>query len=130
MEEQVVLLADDTENVILLFKDYLERAGYRVVVARNGVEAVTLAESLRPSLILMDVQMPVMDGMEAARNIRRIPALQHTPIIALTALAMKGDRERCLKAGMNDYLSKPVNLKTLLEMVRNHLSGSAEESRS
>ena len=129
-KEQTILLADDTEDVIMLFKDYLERAGYKVTAARNGAEAVALAESLNPSLILMDVQMPVMDGMEAARNIRRIPALQHTPIIALTALAMKGDRDRCLEAGMNDYLSKPVILKTLLEMIQNHLSGNAEESRA
>ena len=127
-KRHTILLVDDTEDVILLFKDYLERAGYRVVAGRNGVEAVALAEQVNPSLILMDVQMPVMDGMEAARNIRRIPALRHTPIIALTALAMKGDRDRCLEAGMSDYLSKPVTLKELTRMIQSHLDPGGMDS--
>jgi CheY-like chemotaxis protein len=100
-----------------------------VALARNGVEGVNLAQEIRPSLILMDVQMPVMDGLEATRRIRAIPVLERTPIIAITALAMKGDRERCFEAGMNDYLSKPVMLKTLLEVIRKHLSENQEDSQ-
>jgi CheY-like chemotaxis protein/two-component sensor histidine kinase len=126
-ERHTLLLVEDTDEVVLLFKDYLEHAGYRVVTARNGMEGVALAEKISPSLILMDVQMPVMDGLEATRRIRKIPNLERTPIIAITAFAMKGDRERCLEAGMNDYLSKPIMLKTLIEMIKDHLSSAPKD---
>jgi CheY-like chemotaxis protein len=128
-QERVILVVDDTEDVILLFKDYLEHAGYRVAAARNGKEGIAQARDLNPDLILMDVQMPLMDGLEAAREIRKIPAFAHTPIIALTALAMKGDRDRCIEAGMNDYLSKPVVLRSLVELIEKHLSDRAEDTR-
>ena len=117
-----ILLVDDTEEVVVLLRDYLEYAGFKVVTARNGLDGIAQAEALNPSLILMDVQMPVMDGLEAGRRIRAIKALERTPIIALTALAMKGDRERCLAAGMNEYISKPVNLRALISMIQNQLS--------
>ncbi|MEP0806693.1 MAG: PAS domain S-box protein [Chloroflexota bacterium] len=120
-QRHTILLVEDTEEVILLMRDYLEYNGFKVAVAPNGVEGVAQAEAVQPSLILMDVQMPVMDGLEATRRIRKIPSLQRTPIIALTALAMKGDRERCIEAGMNDYISKPVELKALLQIIQNHL---------
>ena len=96
-----------------------------VVVARNGDEAVDLARSESPDLILMDVQMPGMDGLEATRRIRADAdpetglrtSLADVPIIALTALAMPGDRERCLEAGANEYLGKPVSLRRLVETI-------------
>lgn len=124
-----ILLVDDTEEVVLLLRDYLEYAGFKVVVARTGLESIAQAEKITPSLILMDIQMPVMDGLEATRRIRAIDALEHTPIIALTALAMKGDRERCLAAGMNEYISKPVNLRALMSMIQNQLSHGKEAER-
>ncbi len=88
--------------------------GYHLVLATNGQEAVALCQAQHPNLILMDIQMPVMDGMEAIRQIRRDPALANIPIIALTALAMAGDREKYLAAGANEYLSKPFKLKQLV----------------
>lgn len=125
-KDHTILLIEDTEEVVLLVKDYLEYIGFNVTIARNGVEGIALAEKIEPSLILMDVQMPVMDGLEATRRMRKIAALRDTPIIALTALAMKGDRELCLEAGMNDYIGKPVNLKTLARIVNNRLHPERE----
>jgi CheY-like chemotaxis protein len=112
-----ILLAEDSEANIATLSDYLAAKGYDVAVARNGSEAVARAQEKRPELILMDIQMPGMDGLEAARRIRARADLAHIPIIALTALAMPGDRERCLEAGASDYLTKPVNLRTLLAAI-------------
>jgi CheY-like chemotaxis protein/two-component sensor histidine kinase len=120
-QKHTILLVEDTEEVTMLLRDYLQYNGFKVAAAPNGVEAITQAEMIQPSLILMDVQMPVMDGLEATRRMRQIPSLQRIPIIALTALAMRGDRERCLEAGMNDYISKPVVLKDLLQIIQKHL---------
>ena len=86
--------------------------------AKNGVMAVEMAAELQPDLILMDIQMPLMDGITALKFIRKNVVLQTIPIIALTALAMFGDRERCIAAGATDYLSKPVVLKSLLGLIR------------
>jgi CheY-like chemotaxis protein/anti-sigma regulatory factor (Ser/Thr protein kinase) len=113
-----ILLAEDNEINILAIGDYLQDRGFHVVVARNGREALNLAGEARPDLILMDIQMPEMDGLEATRHLRARPESAATPIIALTALAMPGDRERCLGAGANEYLTKPVSLKGLVETIQ------------
>ena len=113
-----ILLAEDNEANVLTVGGYLEDKGYRMHYATNGVVAVRLARELRPALILMDIQMPVMDGLSAIREIRADPAIAAIPIVALTALAMPGDRERCLAAGATEYMSKPVNLKALTELVK------------
>jgi signal transduction histidine kinase/DNA-binding response OmpR family regulator len=114
-----LLLAEDHEINRQLIQDYLGAKGYQVVVAVNGQEAVDLVKELRPTLVLMDVQMPEMDGLEATRAIRAMgdPVLAQLPIIALTALAMPGDRERCLTAGASAYLSKPVDLAALNTLI-------------
>jgi len=109
----LVLLAEDNEVTIEVMSAVLQAKGYRLIVARNGQEAVDRAKEESPDLILMDVQMPVMDGIEATRQIRDITELASTPIIIVTAVAMDGDRERCLATGANEYLSKPVSLKNL-----------------
>jgi signal transduction histidine kinase len=109
----LVLLAEDNEANIISISAYLHAKEYRLVVAKNGEEAIALAKSQKPNLILMDIQMPRLDGLEAIRQIRLDPNLEKVPIVALTALAMSGDRERCLQAGANEYLSKPVKLKEL-----------------
>jgi PAS domain S-box-containing protein len=119
---KTILLVEDTESVVMLVRDYLELSGYKVEVARDGVMGVSKATTSQPDLILMDVQMPGMDGLEATRRIRQEPTLRNTPIIALTALAMANDRERCLEAGMNDYVSKPVNLRQLIKTIQSYLS--------
>ena len=118
-----ILLVEDTKEVTMMIKDYLELAGYKVVTAQDGVDAIVQAKLVRPDLILMDVQMPRMDGLEATRKLRSEPNFRATPIIALTALAMPSDRERCLEAGMDEYISKPVNLKVLVKIIQGCLFG-------
>jgi CheY-like chemotaxis protein/nitrogen-specific signal transduction histidine kinase len=121
----VILLAEDNEVNITTLADYLLVKGYQVVVARNGAEAIERAMERHPDLILMDIQMPGMDGLEAICRIRANPTLEMIPIIALTALAMPGDRERCLAAGADDYLSKPVSMKGLVATIDTHLHRTA-----
>jgi CheY-like chemotaxis protein len=91
--------------------------------AANGAIAVRMARELRPALILMDIQMPVMDGLSAIKEIRADPAMREIPIVAITALAMPGDRGRCLSAGATDYMSKPVSMKAISEMVAHLVPG-------
>jgi signal transduction histidine kinase len=114
----LLLLAEDNEGNIATMSAYLEAKGYRVIVARDGQEAIALARINHPNLILMDIQMPVMDGLEATKQIRLDPILASTPIIALTALAMAGDRQKCLDAGVNEYISKPIKLSTLFQKIQ------------
>jgi PAS domain S-box-containing protein len=121
-ERPLILLAEDNEASIHAVVDYLDAHGYRVCIAHDGTEAVALAQSEQPALILMDIQMPGMDGLEATRRIRADRSQDKTPIIALTALAMPGDRERCLAAGADDYLSKPVSLRALTQTIETHLA--------
>jgi CheY-like chemotaxis protein len=120
----LILLAEDNEPSIEIFSYYLESKGYRVAVARNGMQAVSMVEELRPDLILMDIQMPAMDGLTAIKTIRSTEYAAATPIIALTALAMLGDRERCIEAGANEYVSKPVSLKRLVQLIDSFLVSS------
>lgn len=117
LERPLILLVEDSMSSIRLMSDYLHAKSYGIVVARNGNDAIALARGERPDVILMDIQMPGMDGLETTRRIRAEAALQHVPIIALTALAMRGDREKCLAAGANDYMSKPISLKKLIEII-------------
>lgn len=118
----LILLAEDNEANISTFSSYLTAKGYSMILAKNGQEAIDLAHSEQPSLILMDIQMPYVDGIHAITTIRQNPQLVGVPIIALTALAMEGDRERCLAAGANDYLAKPVQLKQLNQKIQEWLN--------
>ncbi len=117
----LILLADDNEDNITTLEDYLTAKQYRVIVARHGQEAIERTRESKPDLILMDVQMPGMDGLEATRHLRRDVSTSHIPIIMVTALAMSGDRERCLAAGANEYLSKPVSLSGLIQAIETQL---------
>jgi CheY-like chemotaxis protein len=112
------LIAEDNEANISTLTDYLEANGYQIIIAMNGEEAIALARINHPNLILMDIQMPVMDGLEATKQIRLDPILASTPIIALTALAMAGDRQKCLDAGVNECISKPIKLSTLCQKIQ------------
>jgi CheY-like chemotaxis protein len=91
------------------------------LLAKNGQEAIAIAKAHQPDIILMDIQMPTMDGIEATRQIRLDPNLVDIPIIAMTALAMSGDRDRCLAAGANEYVSKPLKLKQLVTTIQSLL---------
>lgn len=110
-----VLLVEDNQFNLLLAKTLLTRAGVRVSIACNGIEAIKAVRLARFDAVLMDIQMPEMDGMEATRNIREEFTLAELPIIAMTANAMRGDRERYIAAGMNEYISKPIHYKALYD---------------
>jgi PAS domain S-box-containing protein len=112
-----VLLVEDNDVQRALLAEALEGHGFRVEEAGNGEEALEKAAAIVPDVIVMDVQMPGMDGLEATRRLRAIPALAGTPVLALTALVMPGDRERCREAGADEYLAKPVPLATLAAAV-------------
>jgi PAS domain S-box-containing protein len=120
----LILIAEDNEANISTIVGYLEIFGYQFIIANDGLEAIALAKSEHPDLILMDIQMPIMDGIEAMQQIRQDSQLQNIPIIALTALAMNGDEERCLSAGATSYLCKPVKLKQLNELVQQLIGNS------
>lgn len=117
-----LLLAEDNEVNLEVIRDYLQNKGYQVVVAHNGSEALEQTALHEPHLIIMDIQMPHMDGLEAIRQLRAAPRYAATPIIALTALAMPNDRERCLAAGASAYLSKPVSLRGLATTIEQLLT--------
>lgn len=116
-KQSTILLVEDNELAILTVVDYLQAIGYQVVVARNGQEAINQAVLVRPAVVLMDIHLPGMSGFEAIQRLRAMPATALVPIVALTALAMPGDRERCLAVGANAYLSKPVSLQNLIRTV-------------
>lgn len=118
----LIVSADDNDACATAVGDYLRAHGFRVLDARNGLEAVTAVRQSRPALVLMDIQMPILDGLSAIRQIRSDPSAAQLPIIALTSMAMAGDREQCLAAGASDYLAKPTNMKKLLAMINSHLN--------
>jgi CheY-like chemotaxis protein len=120
-EPPLILIVEDNELNINTISSYLTVKGYRPIVAQDGAAAIQLAQQHRPDLILMDIQMPGMDGLEAITRIRQHPQLTKIPIVALTALAMDGDRDKCLNAGANDYLTKPVKLKQLNQTIQHWL---------
>ena len=124
---RVLMVEDNTINITTV-GGYLHDRGYQVEVARTGREALDIVAEARPDVILMDIQMPEMDGLETTRHLRAMPDYADTPIIALTALAMPGDREQCLAAGANEYLTKPVRLKGLVETMQRLLTSASIET--
>ena len=117
--DRTVLLVDDDARNIFALSSVLERRGMRVLTATTGREAIEIVESAQElAIVLMDIMMPEMDGYQTMGVIRQNPAYRRLPIIALTAKAMKGDREKCLEAGASDYLAKPVNTEQLLSALR------------
>ncbi|OUL22137.1 hypothetical protein BV372_30890 [Nostoc sp. T09] len=122
VEAPLILLAEDNQANIDTMSGYLENRGYRLVLAKDGQQAIDLALARKPDLIVMDIQMPSVDGLKAMRRIRKDRQFVDVPIIALTALAMPGDREICLAAGANEYLTKPVKLKQLVITIQQLLA--------
>ena len=117
----MILLAEDNEATIETIREFLTFNGLDVTIARNGIAAIALAKDQFPDLILMDIQMPEMDGLQAIRQIRNDAKVNKIPIIALTALAMPDDLEKCITAGADTYISKPVKLQNLLDMINEQL---------
>jgi len=116
---RTVLLVDDDSRNIFALSSVLERRGMKVLTATTGNEAIELVEKTPAlAIVLMDIMMPEMDGYRTIEKIRDKPAFRRLPIVALTAKAMKGDREKCLEAGASDYLAKPVNTEQLLSALR------------
>ena len=119
----VILVVEDNERNLKLLRDVLEYAGYDVRVARTAEDGITLAVKEPPDLVLMDLQLPGIDGMEALRLLRENPRTADIPVVAVTAQAMKQDRERALRAGFDGYLEKPISVRAFPDQVRRFLSG-------
>ena len=113
-----ILYVEDNEDNIFMLKNRLTRAGHTVVVATDGAQGVAMASSEQPDVILMDLSLPVLDGWQATREIKAAADTKHIPVIALTANAMAGDREKALAAGCDDYDTKPVELPRLLGKIK------------
>ena len=124
--KHLILVVEDNVDNRTLVCDILDALGYEVSEATNGAEGVAKASQDKPALILMDLSLPKKDGWTATRELRANPELSHIPIIALTAHAMKGDREQALDAGCDDYVSKPINLSELARKIRTYLSDENE----
>ncbi len=125
MKKQILLVEDDPDTAELMQME-LEGLGYEVRVARNGVEAVEMASSESPDLVVMDILLPKMDGFRAAAQIRENPKTQAIPILAATALAKPGDREKCLASGCDSYIAKPFTHRQLGSLIEKLLAGRSE----
>jgi len=121
-----ILIIEDNEQNLYLMRFLLESAGFTVVEARNGPDGIRHAMELRPAAILLDVQLPLMDGYAVARELRSHATLATTPVIAVTSYAMPGDRERVLASGATAYLEKPIDPDAFVDQVRAHLETSTE----
>ena len=113
-----ILYVEDNEDNVFMLKNRLARAGHTVIIATDGAQGVAMALSERPDMILMDLSLPVLDGWQATRQIKAGPGTKHIPVIALTAHAMAGDREKALSAGCDDFDTKPVELPRLLAKIK------------
>ncbi len=120
---KLILIVEDEPRNLTLLRDLLQVSGYKTIEAADGEQGVELAKSKKPDLILMDVQMPKTDGLEATRILKADAATRNIPIIALTAYVMKGDEERILEAGCDGYLSKPFDIQELLKEVAKYFPG-------
>ena len=120
MEQKTVLYIEDNPHNRRLVRRTLQRRGYEMVEADNGVTGLEMVRDLKPPLVLLDIGLPQMDGIEVVKHIKADTELQQIPVIALTASAMRGDRERFLAAGCDDYLSKPIQVLELLQMVKQY----------
>jgi len=118
---KTVMIVEDNELNMKLFNDLLEAKGYSTIQTRNGMEALDLARAHKPDLILMDIQLPEVSGLEVTKWLKEDDALHHIPVIAVTAFAMKGDEERIRQGGCEAYISKPISVARFLETVATYL---------
>jgi two-component system, cell cycle response regulator DivK len=119
---RTILVVEDQEDNRQILRDLLANAGFLMIEAHDGEQALVVARSRRPDLILMDIQLPLVDGYEATRRIKRDPNLSHIPVIAVTSYALSGDEERARQAGCNGYVAKPYSTRLLLEQIERFLS--------
>ena len=119
-----VMIVEDNELNMKLFNDLLEAKGYRTIQTRNGMEALDLAREHKPDLILMDIQLPEVSGLEVTKWLKEDDALHTIPVIAVTAFAMKGDEERIRQGGCEAYISKPISVVKFLETIQTYLGDS------
>lgn len=119
MKKRILIIEDNEQNLYLV-TFILEKHGYEIFAARDGQEGINMAESIKPDLILLDIQLPVMDGYAVARQLRRNAEIAQVPIVAVTSYAMTGDREKTIEAGCNGYIEKPINPDTFLQQVEQH----------
>jgi two-component system cell cycle response regulator DivK len=118
---KTVLIVEDNELNMKLFHDLLEAHGYDIVGTRDGIEVLDLARAHRPDLILMDIQLPTVSGLEVTKWIKGDPELRRIPVVAVTAFAMRGDEERILQGGCEAYLSKPISIARFMETIQRFL---------
>lgn len=121
MEKKKILIVEDNEKNRVLVRDILSFHGYSVLEAADGTEGLEIAVEHKPDLILMDIQMPVMDGLTAIKALRDISETREIKVIALTSFAMKGDKEKIMGAGFDGYITKPINTRQLPEIVKKSL---------
>jgi len=119
MKKKILIIEDNEQNLYLV-SFILEKHGYEVFAARDGQEGISMAVSIKPDLILLDIQLPVMDGYAVASQLRANAELDQIPIIAVTSYAMTGDREKTIKAGCNGYIEKPIDPDTFVAKVEQH----------
>jgi two-component system cell cycle response regulator DivK len=117
----VILIVEDDPTNLKLIRDLLQIKGYTTLEATDGKQGVDMARAKMPDLILMDIQMPVMDGFEATSTLKADPITKSITIVALTAFAMQGDREKCMEAGFNDYITKPLDTRAFMTKIREYL---------
>jgi len=121
-----ILVVEDQEDLRAILRDFLSACGYTVIEAVDGAESVVKAASEHPDLVLMDIQLPVLDGYDATRQIKALPGLAAIPIIAVSSFAMKGDEEKARASGCDDYVTKPYSPVDLLRLVRRYLGETAQ----
>ena len=115
---KTVLIVEDSELNMRLFNDLLEAFGYKTVKSRDGRQAIPLAREHKPDLIIMDIQLPEISGLELTDRLKKDEKMKHIPIVAVTAFAMRGDEQKIMAAGCDAYLSKPISVTTFLETIR------------
>ena len=123
MVSALILIVEDNPRNLKLIRDILQFRGYTTLEAETGEAGVTLARERQPALILMDVQLPGMDGRAATKALKADPSMQKIPVIAMTAFAMKGDKESLLAEGFDGYMSKPINTKEIPQLIERYLDG-------
>ncbi len=123
MKTTILLIEDNAQNSYLT-TFILESNGFEVLSVEDGAKGIALAKETKPKLILLDIQLPVMNGYEVATQLRKIPSLNDVPIIAVTSYAMTGDREKCLAAGCNGYIEKPINPETFISEISEYLKAN------